>query len=60
MFIIWQINVLVKYALMFCYYNKQLLSTLELVLYDFDTNKKRQVSLVVKYTVEKRVATPLY
>ena len=35
---------------MFCYYNKQMLSVLGLVLYDFDANKKCQVSLVVKYT----------
>ena len=35
-------------------YNKQLLSALELVLYEFDANKKCQVSLVVKY----RMTTP--
>ena len=37
---------------MFCYYNKQLLSALELVLYEFDANKKCQVSLVVKYIMQ--------
>ena len=40
----------VQYALMFFHYNKQLLSALELVLYEFDANKKCQISLVVKYT----------
>ena len=50
MFNIWQINFLLKYALTFCYYNKQLLLALELVLYESDANKKCQVSLVVKYT----------
>ena len=34
---------------MFCYCNKQLLLALELVLFEFNTNKKCQVSLVVKY-----------
>ena len=51
MFNVSQINFLLKYALMFCYYDKQLLSALELVLYEFDANKKCQVSLVVKYTL---------
>ena len=49
MFNIRQTNDLLKYALMFCYYNKELLSALELVLYEFDANKKCQVSLVIKY-----------
>ena len=34
---------------MFCYYEKQMLSVLGLVLYELDANKKCQVSLVVKY-----------
>ena len=34
---------------MSCYYNKQLLSALVLVLYEKDANKRCQVSLVVKY-----------
>ena len=34
---------------MFCYYNKQSVSVLGLVLYELDANKKCQVSLVVKY-----------
>ena len=42
-------NFILKYALMFCYYNKQLLSALGLVLNEFDANRKCQVSLVVKY-----------
>ena len=33
-------NFILKYALMFCYYNKQLLSALGLVLNEFDANKK--------------------
>ena len=40
-----------KYALMFCYYNKQLFSALGLALYEFDASKKCQVSLVVKYII---------
>ena len=36
---------------MSCYYNKQLLSTLGLSLLELDTDKKCQVSLVVKYTL---------
>ena len=40
---------LLKYFSMFCYYEKQMLSVLGIVLYELDANKKCQVSLVVKY-----------
>ena len=54
-FNVWQINFLLKCALVFCYYNKQWLTALELVLYEFDANKKCQVSLVVKYSCHTNV-----
>ena len=49
---------LLKYS-MFCYNDKQLLSVLGFVHYELDTNKKRQISLVVKYISKTFLALPL-